>query len=343
MNDRAGFLDRAGWGVGLLAGAGLLLLAWYARSVLLVVFAGVLLGVILRWPGEWLHERTGLNPAIGVGLVSFVGLALLLGAFWLRGGAIASQAHELGRQLPQAIDRLRDQVSSTDWGQAILSRIPPGSELIPAGSAAFTRVSGFLSSTFAVVASAFVILFLALVMALFPRHYVPAVISLVPPARRDRATEVLHEVASTLRWWMFGRMLDMVVVGVLTLIGLWLLGIPLAFVLALIAALFTFVPNIGPIASAIPAILLGLMDSVTLALYVAALYSAVQVFDTWIMMPIVDKKTIYLPPAATITAQLLLGVFAGILGVALATPLLATGVVTVRMLYVEDRLETGEK
>lgn len=337
MSDRPGFVDRAEWGFALLAGAGLLLLAWYARSVLLVVFAGVLLGVILRWPGEWLHERTGLNPALGVGLVSFVGLALLLGAFWLRGGAVATQAQELGQQLPQAVDRLREQVASTDWGRAILSRIPPGAELIPAGGAALTRVAGFLSSTFAVVASAFVIIFLGLVLALFPQHYTTAVISLVPPRHRDRAGEVMDEVASTLRWWMFGRMLDMVVVGVLTLVGLSLLGIPLAFVLALIAALLTFVPNIGPLIAAIPAVLLGLMDSVTLAIYVAALYTAVQVFDTWIMMPIVDKKTIYLPPAATITAQLFLGFFSGILGVAMATPLLATGVVMVRKLYVEDR------
>ena len=338
MNDRPGFLDRAGWGVALLAGAGLLLLAWYARSVLLVVFAGILLGVILRWPGEWLRRKTGLNPAAGVALVSFVVLAILLGAFWLQGGAIARQAHELGQQLPQAIDRLREQVAGTDWGVAVLNRIPPTEKLIPAGGAALARLAGVLSSTFAVAAAVAIIAFLGLVTGLFPRHYTVPVISLVPKAHRDRAREVMSAVASTLRWWMFGRMLDMVVVGVLTLIGLWLLGIPLAFVLALIAALFTFVPNIGPIAAAIPAILLGLMDSVTLALYVAALYTAVQIFDSWIMMPIVDKKTIYLPPAATITAQLVLGVFCGILGVAMATPLLATGVVIVRMLYVEDRL-----
>jgi predicted PurR-regulated permease PerM len=130
----------------------------------------------------------------------------------------------------------------------------------------------------------------------------------------------------------------MTAIGLLTGIGLALLGIPLAFVLAVIAALLTFVPNIGPVVSAVPAVLLGLIRSPGTALAVLGLYLGVQMVESYLLSPIIDRKTVYLPPAATIAAQLVMGVAAGLLGVALATPLLAVAIVLVRTLYVEDAL-----
>ena len=124
----------------------------------------------------------------------------------------------------------------------------------------------------------------------------------------------------------------------LTTIGLWLLDVPLALVLGLIAALFTFIPNIGPILSAIPAVLFGLTVSPQQALYVGLLYGGIQVVESYLLTPLVQRKTIELPPALTLAAQVLLGVTFGGLGVALAAPLTAVTVVGTRMLYVEDAL-----
>ncbi len=182
------------------------------------------------------------------------------------------------------------------------------------------------------------ILFLGIVFALGPATYLAGVVRLVPIARRDRAREILRRLGSTLRWWLFGRLISMVVIGVLTGIGLSLLGVPLAIVLALLAALLSFILNIGPILAAVPAVLLGFLQSPAQALYVGLLYLGVQIVETYVLAPFIDRKTIYLPPALTVLAQLTMAVFAGLLGVALATPILAIGVVLVRAVYVEDVL-----
>ena len=128
----------------------------------------------------------------------------------------------------------------------------------------------------------------------------------------------------------------MTIIGVLTTVGLWIMGIPLALALGIIAAIFTFIPNIGPVLSAIPAVLLGLIDSPQQALYIAALYVGIQTVESLMITPLIQRKTVSLPPALTLSAQVLLGVILGGLGVALATPMAAAALVLTRMLYVDD-------
>jgi predicted PurR-regulated permease PerM len=125
---------------------------------------------------------------------------------------------------------------------------------------------------------------------------------------------------------------------VLTGLGLWLVGIPLAWTLGLIAGLLDFVPNIGPLIGFLPAFLLAMAMGPTKALWVAVVYVLVQTIEGYLVTPLVQKRAVDLPPALTITGQLLMGVLAGPLGVLLATPLLAVGMVLVKILYVEETL-----
>ena len=128
------------------------------------------------------------------------------------------------------------------------------------------------------------------------------------------------------------------IVGGITTGGLWLLGVPLAPALGLFAALAEFVPNVGPFLAFIPALVLALTESATRALAVLLLYLGVQGFESYVLTPLVEKRAVALPPALTITAQVLMAVLAGGLGLALATPLAAAALVLVQRLYVEDTL-----
>jgi predicted PurR-regulated permease PerM len=335
----APFLHRAGWGAGLAAGAALLLLLWFARTVLLVAFAGILLGILLRTPAEWLSRRTRVSPAVGVVLVSVLLLLLLVGAFWARGSAIAEQTAELRERLPIAVARIEEYVRGTSWGRTVLDFMPAPGDALKDASGAIQQATGVLSRALRAVAGAVLVLFVGFVVALSPRPYVEGAMRLVPPRRRARWREVLQRVAATLQWWLLGRLISMTAIGLLTGIGLSLLKVPLAFVLALLAALLSFIPNVGPVLSALPAIVLALVQGPRLALAVVALYLAVQFVESYILEPVIDRKTIYLPPALTVLSQLTMALVAGLLGVALATPLLAVVVVLVRMLYVEDVLD----
>ena len=330
--------DRALWGAALLGGAALLLFLWAIRNVLLLGFAGVLLAVLFRTPAEWLHARLRIPVTAAVGIVVLLALGALIGAFWLHGQEVGAQITELRDQLPRAVDQIEARLKQTSWGQKLVDEIPAPEELMPDAQGAVEQATGVLSGTVSLLTNALVILFLGVVFALGPQPYRSGMVRLVPIPGRDRARDVLGKIGSTLRWWLFGRLISMTVIGVLTGIGLSLLGVPLAVALALLAALLSFIPNVGPILALLPAVLLGFMDSPTRALYVALLYIGVQIVETYVLAPFIDRKTIYLPPALTVLAQLAMAVFAGLLGVALATPILAVTVVLVRSLYVEDVL-----
>ena len=134
-----------------------------------------------------------------------------------------------------------------------------------------------------------------------------------------RVQEVLQELGTTLGHWLVGRIVSMGIVGGITTGGLWLLGVPLAPALGLFAALAEFVPNVGPFLAFIPALVLALTESATRALAVLLLYLGVQGFESYVLTPLVEKRAVALPPALTITAQVLMAVLAGGLGLALAT------------------------
>lgn len=157
----------------------------------------------------------------------------------------------------------------------------------------------------------------------------------------------MNAAAHTLRQWITAQLMSMTIVGILTGLGLWAAGIPLAFILGLIAALLAFIPNIGPVLAAVPALLLALAQGPSTVMWVAAVYIVVQGLESYAITPIIQKEKVSLPPALIIAAQLLLGVLFGILGLARATPLTAVVLTLTGMLYVEGFLEreaesTGE-
>jgi predicted PurR-regulated permease PerM len=121
-------------------------------------------------------------------------------------------------------------------------------------------------------------------------------------------------------------------------LGLWLLKVPLPLALAILAGLLEFIPYLGPILSAVPAVLFALTESSTLAFYVVLFYAGVQALEGYLLGPLIEQKTVHLPPALTVLSQVVLGVLVGALGIVLASPLMAAALVAVDMLYVQGVL-----
>ena len=316
----------------------LLLFAWYTRDILLLGFAGILVGVFLRRLATWVSDRTPLSPRWALVVVVLALFGTLVGAFALRGESIAAEVRTLRERMPEAAEQLRTRLERYEWGRRAVEAAPNPSALLPDNPDAIGRVTGVVSSTFSALASFVIVLFLGIVLAATPRVYVNGLLALVPRGKVPRGREVLERLYDTLWWWLIGRLAAMTFIGVITGVGLWIIGVPLAFVLGLIAALLSFIPNIGPILSAVPAVLLALVQGPRVALWVVALYVGVQIVESYVLDPVIDRKTVYLPPALTILAQLVFALFAGILGLALATPLTAALMVLVTMLYVQDIL-----
>jgi predicted PurR-regulated permease PerM len=316
----------------LFIGAGLL--AWVAADVLLILFAGVLVGILLRGLSGWTSERTGLSyiwalavVCLALGLVG-LGLTVFLAA------SVSQQFSELFDQLPQALDQLRTRIEANPLGQRILGSAPEAG----GGAEAVSQVAGAALVAVGALGNGVLIAFVGLFLAADPATYRRGLIRLVPVSRRERAGDVLDEVGDVLLRWLAGRALLMAIIGVLTWGGLLMLGVPLALALAVIAAALSFIPNIGPILSAIPAMLLAATEAPVMALYVGALYLGLQTLESYTLEPYIVRKTADLPAALVIGFQLLMGTLLGVIGLALATPLLAMLTILVERLYVEGTL-----
>jgi predicted PurR-regulated permease PerM len=311
-----------------------------APDVALLVFAGILLAVFLNGGGHAIASRLGVADAWGVGL--FLGAIVLALALFVVAvaPAVGAQVDELVRRIPEALASLRDRVKDYDWGQDLLDRLTPEAFLSSEGrSAAVTAVS----TTFGVLGNVVVILFVGLYGALDPGLYRRGLTLLLAPSLRPRANTVLREAAATLRRWLLAQVFAMAVVGVLTALGLWLAGVPLAFALGLIAGLLAFIPNIGPVLAITPALLLAFPEGSTTVLLVLAIYVGVQALESYVITPLIQQESVSLPPALVIAVQVLFGVLFGLLGLALATPLAAVAMTIVRLVYVDGYLarETG--
>ncbi len=318
-----------------------LLLIWKAFHVVLLVFAGVLFALFLHGIAGWIERHTPLSHGLALAAVLVTLVLLAAAAGWFAAPRVSHQVDRLTETLPRAAARLRDEIHRTRWGDWLLARTSDLGDRLGSASAApdfLASATGVASATLGALVDLVIVLFLGVYLAAEWRLYRDGLVRLIPPGRRDRAREVLGELGQTLSWWLVGRFSSMAVIGVMTLVGLWALSIPLALTLSILAALLTFIPNFGPIVSVVPPALLALEQSPTRALWVLALYAGIQTLESYLITPLIQRRAVRLPPALLILSQVLIAVLTGLLGLVLATPLLAAALVLIQTLYVEDVL-----
>ncbi|HVX64422.1 MAG TPA: AI-2E family transporter [Pirellulales bacterium] len=332
------FVLRALTAVGM--GAAIVVLAillWYARRVFLLAFAGILLAVLLQTLAAWLKRFTGLpyRWSVAVVVLALLGGIGLLG--WLVGSGVSQQLDELAEALPNSVDKLRDRLDQTTWGKRLATRLPQAAQSISPQDV-LAPATGVVSGLLGFLVNLVVILFVGLYGAAQPGWYLHGFLHLFPPPRRERLRHVLQETGDALRWWLIGQLVSMTAVGLLTGLGLWLLGAQLPIALALLAFAMDAIPNLGPILAGVPAILLASAQGPSQALYVALLYVGINAVEGYVLIPLVQMRTVKLPPALLILAVLAFSMLGGPLGALVAAPFLLTIINLVRMLYVEDAL-----
>lgn len=317
----------------------LLWLIWQTKNALLIIFAGILLGVFLSGVSGWISQHVPVPYKLALLLVVLFLLGGLVLVGWMAAPNLAQQVDQLGQSLSNAVQDLSQRLRQYEWGQALLAQAPSSvNEVVSSQQDLLSQVTGLFSRTLSVITNFVLILFVGLYLAISPDLYVGGLVSLVPLGRRQRVRDVIQAVGHTLRWWLVGRIFSMTVIGVLSVLGLWLIGVPLAFVLGLLAGLLGFIPILGPILALVPPLLLALSNSPQQGLYVILLYAGIQIVETYFLTPMVQQRAVSLPPVLTISSQLILGLLFGFMGIAMAPPLAAMGMVLVQMLYVEDTL-----
>lgn len=315
----------------------ILLLIWYTIRVLVLIFMGILIAVFLRGISDWVSEWTRLPPRLSLTLVIlFLSGLAGLGA-WFLSPHLYDQLNRLADQLPHAIQRIAKYVEQVlGLGSAGQSR-----ELISGIGGFFKKAETFFSFTLEALTDAVIVFFVSLYLAFSPEAYIKGVINLVPIGLRRNASDLIHNLGFTLKWWLVGIFMMMVFVGTLIGLGLRLLNIPLALTLGIIAGLLTFIPYFGPIFSAIPALLMALLVDISHVVYVGLLYLLIHILEGYILSPLVQERTVYLPPILTLSAITGMSILLGIPGLIIATPFTAVMLVLVKKIYIEGIL--GDK
>lgn len=310
-------------------------LFWRGTHILLEAFAGVLFAVFLSALSGWVSQRTQISRGRALTLVVFTLFVLTAGLGWLLASHLANQTGALVQKLPQSVEQMRDYLGQYPWGQFLLQQIPEARGAVNQLGAYFKTT---LASALDFLVAAVVISFVGIFGAAEPDLYKAGLLHLVPYQHRRRTSEALDAVAFNLRWWLVGQVVLMVVIGVTTTIGLALLGIDLALTLGVIAGILELIPYVGPWISAVPACLMALLVSPAHVLGVAALYLFLHVLEGYVLLPLVQRRAVLMPPALTLVMQVLLGELLGPMGLFVAAPLTVAGVVLLKMLYIEDTL-----
>jgi predicted PurR-regulated permease PerM len=240
--------------------------------------------------------------------------------------------------MPAAIKKIHGMIANSQLGRIFPAEVSGAGKVGSSLNTLASKAAGFFFSTVGATTSLFAILVFGLYMAVDPDLYLRGILQFVARNNRLRARKILSGLGDALQWWLIGQTVDMVFVGFLVLIGLWLLNVPLAMTLGLLAGVLDFVPVVGAIISAVPAILVALTASPYKAFYVALLFLGVHLLDGYVLGPLIQKRTVNLPPLVMLSAIVFMGFVSGFLGVLLATPLAVVATALVRMLLDDETL-----
>jgi predicted PurR-regulated permease PerM len=311
---------------------------YYAADALLLVFACVLFAILLYELSAILCRRFHINRKLALAIV--VGTLLLIIGFggWAMAPQISEQATQLAKTIPTSIQRLQQMVEQHPLLKRVASELPQPKQLMQYLGQMVPNAGLFFGGVLGAIGNVAIILFVGIYFAVSPGIYRRGFIRLVPPPKRERADQVVHEIGATLARWLLGTSCSMLIAGTATSIGLSLLGVPLALILGIIAGLLDFIPYLGPIMAGVPAVLIALSVDPQLALYTVMLFGGIQLVQGYIVQPLIDSWAVEIAPALIIVMQLIFGTIFGFAGIALATPMTATLMVLVKMLYVEDIL-----
>jgi predicted PurR-regulated permease PerM len=302
-------------------------LAWMLRQPLLLLFTAVLVATALDQLAGPLR-RHGLGRRTSVFIV-IAALALLGGVgLWQLGEPLSEQLQGLRRTLPEAWRKLHDWMQGNLVGRQALAWLngTRDMELPLAG------IFGAASQLVGTLASLALVVLAGIYLALDRELYRNGLLRLVPAAQRERARAALDETGHALSRWLLGQLVLMVAIGMAVTVGLWALGLPLALALGVIAGLFEFVPFFGPIAAGLLAMLVAFAQGPDQALYVALLFIGVQQLEGSVLVPLVQRWAVSLPPVLGLSAVVMFGTLFGLLGVLVGTPLMVVLMVWVNTL-----------
>ena len=298
---------------------GLAALAVYISQSLLVIFAALVFASMIDGGARLIGRYLPIPRTLRIVMVLLLAIAFLVWLGYFAGSQIAEQA----ATLPAIVEKQLNEIialAQQNGMQVSLSDAQSMANQVVSGVGTVTRAIGGIAG---IIGTTAIILIIGIYVALEPNLYERGVEWMAPRGERSELRKTLAEMALTLRRLMAGRIVGMVFEGFFTWVALEMFGVPMAALLGILTGLLAFIPNIGAVVSGLLMATVGFSVSVETGLAEVAIYFVVQTFDGYVVIPMIARKTVDLPPALVLGAQLIMGLLFGIIGLLLADPLLA--------------------
>jgi len=313
-------------------------LAWLLielSELLLLLFGAVLIAVIFDSLAEPIARITRLPERWALLVAVLLVFAVVAASGWLFGAQVRAQFEELQEMLPRAWHAFEEWLGGNRIGERLLAT---ARDWAPSGSGLVRNVGNVAAATFGALGGLLLVIVAGIYLAAQPRIYRSGLLQLIPPRSRDAGRDAVIATERALRRWLRAQLIGMVAIGVLTTLGLWLIGMPSALALGLLAGLAEFVPVVGSIVAVVPALLIALTLGADTVLWTLGLYVLIQQIEGNVIMPLVTRQAVALPPALALFSVVALGLLFGPLGVLFGAPLAVVLFVLVRELYVKRTL-----
>lgn len=326
-------LKRAGVWLGLAAAMALVVLL---IQPLLIIFAGLVFASMLDGGVRLLGRALKIPRGFRLLIVVLLSIAFVVIVFYMTGVQIAAQAEQLRVTLEVQANRLGAWAS----GMGIMPGRSDLTGMIQQGLGSVGRLTSAVGTAVGAIGSLFMVLIIGLFIAMEPRIYDRGLQWMVPSDSRREFALTIERMAQTMRRLLAGRLLGMLFEGVLTWMMLAIAGVPMALLLGIITGLLAFIPNIGAFLSGVLMVAVGFSAGYETGLWAIVIYFGVQTFDGYVLLPMVARRTVDLPPALTLSAQILASTLFGVLGLALADPMTAMIKVALER-AAQDEIEPG--
>ncbi|SNS92725.1 Predicted PurR-regulated permease PerM [Sphingomonas laterariae] len=294
-----------------------IILVWFLAQPLLLIVAGLVFASMLDGGTRLLGRVLPIGRGWRLAIVCLATMSFLVWTVYFAGASIAAQFETLQSVVTTQFHHI------TEWAHSMGMLPHNGAAIRDQMLGSIGQVTMAVGSALGAISSLAMIVVIGIFVAIEPRLYERGVAWMLPMSKRREFYQTSAELGSTIRRLMAGRLLGMAVEGVGTWILLMVGGVPMAALLGILTGLLAFLPNIGAIISGVLLVLVGFSAGVEQGLWAIGVYLVVQIVDGYVIVPMVAKRSVDLAPALVLGAQILFGALFGILGLALADPIVA--------------------
>ena len=319
----------------LVAVAVLPILIWYLFGVILMIFGAIILAMLLRLGAQPFMRWLSLPESLALVISGVLVLSVLVGAGYLFGTRITTEFQDVTQRALSASADIRRSLEGSPYGKLLLDHISGSDVSVTAVLSGVLRISSsFLEAVVIMVIS-------AVYLAAQPAHYREGLIWLFPPRAHAHAARIFDGIGEALRRWLIGQLIEMVLIGALSTLAVWIIGVPSPLALGLIAGVGEFIPYLGPLLAGIPALLVALTKSPEATLWTAVAYLIIHQIEGNLVAPLIQRRMVSIPPAVMLLGIVAITYLFGAVAIVFAAPIVVVIFAGMNLLYVRDTL--GEK